>query len=201
MSKWRIIFFSGLVLLGSGLMCSASYAESADRDKPIHLEADQVSIDDARQTSIFVGNVVLTQGTLVIRGDQIVVVQTKDGFKHGTATGRPASFRQKRDGVDEYVEGFGDRIEYDSRSEVMDIYGHARVRRGDDEVRGEHITYNSRKEIFQASSAPVTPSAEAERRVRVVIPPEGRSAASAAVPAEPLLIKPDTTLSQPEGGQ
>src|SRR3989338_10745642 len=63
----------------------ASFAERADRDKPIHLEADQVLIDDAQQISTFTGNVKLTQGTMLIRGDKIVVTQDKEGFKHGTA--------------------------------------------------------------------------------------------------------------------
>ncbi|MDO8810605.1 MAG: LptA/OstA family protein, partial [Gallionella sp.] len=67
-----------------------SFAEHADRDKPIHLEADQVRIDDAQQISTFIGNVKLSQGTLLIRGDKIVVTQDKDGFKHGTAYGNTA---------------------------------------------------------------------------------------------------------------
>src|SRR4030065_1755543 len=93
------------------LLCApACFAERADRDKPLHLEADQVLIDDAQQTSTFIGNVKLTQGTMLIRGDKIVVVQDKDGFTHGTAYGNTASFRQKREGLDEYVEGYGERI-------------------------------------------------------------------------------------------
>lgn len=198
MTRRCAIGFRCLVLLCTGFMCSTSYAERADRDKPIHLEADRVTIDDAQQIGVFTGHVVLTQGTLSIRGDQIVVEQTKSGFKHGTATGHLASFRQKREGVDEYVEGFGDRIEYDSRNEIMDIYGHAHVKRGQDDVRGDHITYNSRTEIFQVSSAPATPTAEKEQRVIVVIQPKGTGAASATAPSEPLLIKPDTTLIHPE---
>src|SRR3989337_4601377 len=95
-----------LLLATFMLLCiPPCFAERADRDKPIHLEADQVRIDDARQISTFIGNVKLSQGTLLIRGDKIVVTQDQDGFKHGTAYGNTASFRQKREGLDEYVEG------------------------------------------------------------------------------------------------
>ena len=97
---------------------SISQAELADRDKPMHLEANQLSIDDAKQISVFEGKVKLTQGTMIINADKIVVVQDKEGFKHGTATGHPASFRQKRDGLNEYVEGYGERIEYDTKTET-----------------------------------------------------------------------------------
>src|SRR5687768_6901822 len=80
-------------------------AEKADREKPINLEADRVSIDDAKKVSVFEGNVVLTQGTLVIRADRMIVREDTQGFNHGTAYGNPVTFRQKRDGVDEYIEG------------------------------------------------------------------------------------------------
>ncbi len=189
------------------LLCAAlgghagvAVAERADRNKPIHIEADQVSIDDARQVSVFTGNVTMSQGTLLINGDQVVAKQGSQGFESGTVTGKPANFRQKREGVDEYVEGWGARIEYDAVSGIMDIYGQAHVKRGQDDVRGEHISYNPHTEIFQVFGEQPQAQAQAQarekRRVTVVINP--KAAASAAAPAEPLSIKPDTRLMTPE---
>lgn len=150
-----------------------SHAELADRNKPVNLEAEQVSIDDAKQISTFTGNVVLTQGTLMIRGDTVVVKQSNEGLQHGTATGKPASFRQKRDGVDEYIDGYGERIVYDSAKTTLDLFGNARMKRGQDEVSSEHITYNSTTEIFRANGLTSnTPGAPRKGRVRVVIQPK-----------------------------
>jgi lipopolysaccharide export system protein LptA len=169
------------------------------RARPINLEADEVKIDDARQISIFTGDVRLTQGTMAIYGDQIVVVQDKNGFRRGTATGSPASFHQQREGTDGYVEGSGERIEYDAGSEIMNIFGQAHVKRGQDDVRGDHITYNAKTEVFQVSGS--APRAhEKEQRVRVVIQPQG-AAASSPSSTEPLSIKPDTTLIHPESSK
>jgi lipopolysaccharide export system protein LptA len=191
------------LLLGMVLLAHAAtgYAERADRDKPVHLESDRVSIDDVNQVSVFTGNVVLTQGTLVIRGDQIVVTQDKNGFKHGVATGHLASFRQKREGLDEYVEGYGERIEYDTGSDIMEIFGQARIKRGQDDVRGEHITYNSKTEVFQVNGTPgrQTPASGKEQRVHAIIQPKDKQAPAKLQDKEPLSIKPDTTLLQPEG--
>lgn len=188
--KTRQVMMLCAVLCG---YADSALAERADRDKPVHLEADEVRIDDARQISIFTGNVQMTQGTLSISGEQVVATQGNQGFEHGTVTGKPAGFRQKREGMDEYVEGFGLRIEYDAISGIMDIYGQAHVKRGQDDVRGEHITYNPRTEIFQVSGAAA--QLPDKGRVRVVIQPK---AASAVPPAEPLSIKPDTRLIKPE---
>ena len=67
----HITLLSGTaVLLCLTLACHAptSYAEQSDRNKAVHLEADKLSIDDAKQTSTFEGNVQLSQGTMMIRG-------------------------------------------------------------------------------------------------------------------------------------
>lgn len=175
-------------LAGSvALVCAVppSHAELADRNKPVHLEAEQVRIDDARQVSTFAGNVVLTQGTLEIRGDTLVVKQNNEGLQHGTATGKPASFRQKRDGLDEYIEGYGERIVYDSTKTTLDLFGNARMKRGQDEVISEHITYNSTTEIFRANGLTAdTPGAPRKGRVRVVIQPKNGSTTTNSLPAD-----------------
>src|SRR5689334_465794 len=91
----------GRALLAWALLACALFtytpaaAEKADREKPINLEADRVSIDDAKQIATFEGNVLLTQGTLQIRGDRMEVRQDKDGFKYGTTWGNLAYFKQK----------------------------------------------------------------------------------------------------------
>lgn len=178
------------------LCAQAGHAERADRDKPVNLEADQVLIDDAQQISTFTGNVQLSQGTLLIRGDKIVVVQDKDGFKVGTAYGNTASYRQKREGLDEYVEGYGERIVYDTRAETVDFYVRARVKRDLDEVRGEHITYSAKTEIFQVNSGPATSADAPPKRVRAVLQPKPKQDAPALPEALP--IKPSTDLAPVE---
>lgn len=199
----RLLNKPGIALLFLALVWNPCYAELADRDKPVHVEADQVSIDEARQIATFEGNVQLVQGTMNVHGDKLVVVQDKDGNTHGTVTGNPASFRQKREGVDEYVEGYGNRIEYDTRNGTVEFTGQARMKRQQDEVRGDTITYNSKTEIFEVHSAPGKDSAASgnppgepgSNRVHVIIQP--RHAGPVPAPS-PLTIKPDDTLKIPE---
>jgi lipopolysaccharide export system protein LptA len=186
-----------IALLCLAFACNPGYAERADRDKPVHLESDHGSVDDVTQVSTFEGKVALIQGTMAIRADKLVVVQDSNGFSHGTATGQPASYRQKREGIDEYVEGYGDRIEYDAPKETVDFFGHAHVIRKQDDVRGDHITYNSHTEIFQVygTKNPAT-DASGTGRVHATLQPK----AKVNVPAtEALPIKPAETLSLPEG--
>jgi lipopolysaccharide export system protein LptA len=177
-----------LLLLLLMMSCiTASFAEKADHDKPIDIDADKAEVDDAKQISTFTGNVVVTQGTMVIRGDKMVVVQDKEGFKHGTAYGHTASFRQKREGLNEYVEGYGERIEYDTRADTVDFYVQARVKRAQDEVRGDHVTYNSKTEIFQADDKGGSPDKGVPKRVHAVLYPKPKPASG--VNAAPVMEK------------
>ncbi|HTE15144.1 MAG TPA: lipopolysaccharide transport periplasmic protein LptA, partial [Burkholderiales bacterium] len=88
----RTLFFVIVLLV---LLPVGAQAEKADRGKAVHVESDRVTVDDIKQLSVFDGNVVLTQGTMVIRGDRMEVRQDKEGFKQGTVWGKRAYFRQK----------------------------------------------------------------------------------------------------------
>lgn len=170
-------------------------AEKADRDKPVNLEADRVTIDDAKQLAIFEGNVVLTQGTLQIRGDRMEVRQDKEGFKQGTTWGNPAAFRQKREGFDEYIEGWAGRIEYDGRAEKLEMFARAQLRRAQDEVRGDYISYDARSEFFQVTGGPKTASPDNPGgRVRAVIQPKSKEKPA---PAPPVSLKPSEKIAKP----
>lgn len=185
-----------LLLAAFMLLCTPfCFAERADSDKPIHLEADQVLIDDAQQISTFIGNVKLSQGTLLIRGDKIVVTQDHDGFKHGTAYGNTASFRQKREGLDEYVEGYGERIKYDTRAETVDFYARARLKRDLDEVLGEHITYSAKTEIFQVNGGGASTQNSPSKRVRAVLQPKPKEDAALPPASGGLPITPSEILA------
>ncbi len=178
------------------LAAPGARAEKADRDKPVNLEADRVTIDDAKQLAVFEGKVTLTQGTLVIQGDRMEVRQDKEGFKYGTTWGRPAYLRQKREGYDEYIEGWAERIEYDGRTETMQMFDRARLRRGEDEVRGNYISYDARAEFYQVTGGGAKAAApnNPEGRVRAVIQPKPKEKPPASPPVS---LKPAEAIAAP----
>ena len=175
---------------------AVAHAERTDRDKPVNIEADRMLADDQKQTAVFEGRVVLTQGTFVLRADKLTVRQDPQGGQTGVAVGAPATFRQKRDGVDEWIDGEALRIEYDGKTERVELFDKARISRDKDEVRGNYISYDSRTEVFR-----VQPSKDAagppgrEGRVRAVIQPKKKDESSAP-PAAPLDLKPATDLGK-----
>lgn len=169
---------ASLILLSIALLSFSgrALAEAADRDKPIDLEADSVKVDDAKQTSTYIGNVILTQGTLVIHADKLIVREDKEGFQHSTSLGNPTTFKQKREGKNEYMEGSAQRIEYDGRMDKVQLYTKAWVKRGEDIVHGDYIMYDANAEYAEVigggsqAATPGTPSG----RVRAIIQPKNK---------------------------
>lgn len=176
----NLIFFLCL-LIASG----AAFAEKADRDKPIDIEADSLTSNEAKKTSIYTGNVILTQGTLAIHADKLVVREDGEGFQHSTSTGNPTTFRQKMEGKDEFIQGSGQRIEYDGHMDKVQLYGKAWVKRGQDLVQGDYIMYDANAEYAEVIGGPqAATAANPKGRVRAVIQPKSAKGA-AAKPAAP----------------
>jgi lipopolysaccharide export system protein LptA len=177
--------------LAALLLCAAAaaWAEKADRALPMVVEADKPgSMDMQRQIIVFSGNVVLTQGTTQMRAERVEVRETREGQRSGVATGtqaRRAWYREKRDALDEFVEGEGDRIEFDTRTDTLRFIGNAVVRRLNgtqlvDEITGQQITWNNTAELFTVEGGPTNTNPSG--RVRAVLGPRtepGRPAAPA----------------------
>src|SRR5258708_36383626 len=136
------------------LATATASAERADRDKPVNIESDSMIADEAKKVATFEGKVVLTQGSLIIRADRIVVQQDNDGFQRGVATGNPARFRHKREGLAEYIDGMALRIEHDSGIDRPVLFKGERLRRDSGaDLRGDYISYHTRTQRFTVKAS------------------------------------------------
>lgn len=183
-SPFPLLLAAALTLIGG----SAS-AEQADRNKPMNVEADALRYDDLKQTSVFTGRVVLTKGTILIRGAKVEVRQDAGGYQFGVVTaeaGKRAFFRQKREGLDEFIEGEGEVIEYDSRADTVKFINKAQLRRYrgarlNDEMTGALIVFNNTTEIFSIDGSVAQGSLGAPAgRVRAMLTPAPAPDAGAA---------------------
>ncbi len=203
------------VLLSLSLS-NAALAEKADKNKPMNIEADTLRYDDLNQTSVFTGRVVITKGTIIVRGTRVDVRQDPEGYQFAVVTAEPgkrAYYRQKRDGVDQFMEGESEVIEYDGRADIVKFIRQAEMRRYqgalvNDEVTGNLIVYNNTTDVFTvnaqptgATTAPVATTGSGGR-VRALLAPRNAASAPAAQSSAPVVtpegsgLRPSMTLGE-----
>ncbi|ROZ62001.1 lipopolysaccharide transport periplasmic protein LptA [Ramlibacter sp. WS9] len=193
-----------LLSLALAFGVGAARAERADRAKPMNVEADNLRYDDLKQASVFTGRVVLTKGTIVIRGARVDVRQDPDGYQYGVVTAEPgklAFYRQKREGVDEFIEGEGETIEYDGKADRVKFIKRAEMRRFRgatlaDEMAGSLIVYDNTTDVFSVDGGPA--SSAVGGRIRAVLAPRPGASAPAAPVAAPAQLRPSTAT---DGGK
>lgn len=147
-----------------------AHALESDRQQPISIDADQGSLDQKNQVTVFTGNVIITQGTLNMRANTVRVVQDQNGNQTMNAQGSPVYFRQELDNNKGIAEGWGDRAEYVSANHTVKLVGNAKVRRGGDVATGNAISYNTQTEVYTVLGGNATGSKN-NPRVHIVIQP------------------------------
>ena len=202
----RIFAATALIAASAGM---PAFAERADRDKPLQIESDRLSYDDSKQVATFTGNVVATKGTITIRGNTMVLRQDAAGNQRGMTSGSPATFRQKREGLEEFIEGAGQEVDYDASAEVVQVRTGAVLRkltrgRVTEEVYGQLIVYDGKNDSYtvDGSGTRAPSGVNPGGRVRIVIQPKAATSPPGAQPAAPasapLELKPADSLSKPQ---
>ncbi|MBV8667248.1 MAG: lipopolysaccharide transport periplasmic protein LptA [Burkholderiaceae bacterium] len=184
--KHRLVFILHAALLPALIATAPALAEKADSEKEIHVESNQVAVDNVKQISTYTGNVVLTQGTLVMKGTRLVVTTSPEGYDFATLYAPPgglATMRQKRDGgPDLWMEGeASDRVTYDQKTSIATLYSNAKVRRltgpkTTDESTGAFLSYNGQTEVVTGANSESGESKPGGGRVSVVIQPHNHAA-------------------------
>ena len=88
LNKFTAYLFTIVIFFSSSL-----YA-NPDKGKPIFLESDSAKWDEDSQKSTYRGNVVVTQGSLLITGDLLIVTQENNEINHMVVTGEKATYKQ-----------------------------------------------------------------------------------------------------------
>jgi lipopolysaccharide export system protein LptA len=150
----------------------ANDAEALRPTGPVTLTADRGEWIDGGEMR-YEGNVALESEALKLSGDRMTVTQHPDGAFEAQILGAPAKLDHRaREGAQgiagQNVTAEGQRIDYDSRSGVIQLQGQARLLRGSDEVEGERIDYIVAERRVRASGGD-------GGQVRIVIQPPARA--------------------------
>lgn len=157
----------GLALLVSLTLSLTTLPAAALKDddkQPMLIEADQVEVDEAKSTSLYVGHVQVDQGSMRLLADQVTVHHHGDRrVKYIIARGNPATYRQRMDGDQGEVQGFAKRMDYDAERDELVLTDEALLIQGQDRLASDRIVYDRANGRMQAGGS---------SRVKITITPE-----------------------------
>ena len=142
------------LLLGSLLIGSLpALAVTGDSEKPVNIDSVNQALDLQGNVATFTGNVIVTQGTIKITADKVVVTRP-GGDSNKTivdAYGNPATFYQMQDNG-KPVKGHAAKLHYELANDFVELTGNAFIEQQDSNIKGDRITYLVKEQKMQAYS-------------------------------------------------
>jgi lipopolysaccharide export system protein LptA len=167
-----LILTLGIAAAGGAL------ARQSDRDKPVNVSAQSADADAAPNgVSHLKGDVKITQGTLVVTGDNATVhFDRHSQVSRVVIEGR--AHIQQQDDAGELMTGRADTIDYDVAGGIAVLTGAAHVdKAGRSSVSGDKLVYNTASSTMKAES-------RGDHRVHMVFQPrQAPAAAGTSAPA------------------
>jgi lipopolysaccharide export system protein LptA len=137
-----------------------------DRSQPVHISADSAVQENTTVT--YKGNVVVTQGSLRVEADQVVVHHANGKVQKIVATGKPTRFQQQPEVRGGLVKASASTLIYHQLENRFEMLQDAFVERDGSSVKGNRIEYLPATETVRAQGSLNNQGG----RVEMVLPPE-----------------------------
>ena len=150
-------------------LSTPAYTLPEDKERPIHIEADEAIRDEKTGLTQYRGNVRIRQGSLKISAEQVTLYHINTQADKIVALGSPAHIQQQRTRDSKPMHAEGGIIEYYRDEERVHIRQDAKLEQDGSTVRSDSIEYFINQALVKATSD--DPGTGTQRRVEVVIPP------------------------------
>lgn len=159
-------YLAASILFVHALSCFSvtAFGLESDKQQPVHIESSQAEADYKKGTTTYTGDVLLTQGSLKIQADQLIIYRGKQGVRSVIAKGLPARFQQQPfiDKPPVYANAL--TITYDLANEVLLLDGDVQIELDGSTHQGARYEYNLQSQMLNASG-------DGENRVVVTFDP------------------------------
>lgn len=168
--SYKILSLSLLVLLTHISFQAHSAEPKTDNNEslPIEVKADSLVSQDQKGQSIYSGQVIITQGTTVIHGDQVTIFHPNRKVVKALVVGKPATFKRFIPEEQNWVNGRADTITYHAEKRTVLLEGNAYVNQeGKNSISGPEILYNLNDKTLSAKGDKTE-----KKRITVIFEPE-----------------------------
>jgi lipopolysaccharide export system protein LptA len=141
-----------IFLIGSLLLTTAHKAIALpdDKEQPINVSADKARKNSNQGLTIYQGNVIITQGSIRVTGDEVAVYDDNGAVSKMIAKGAAAEFRQRPEPESSETIANGSTIEYDIMKEILLLLDNAKLEQGGDITTSNMITYDMKSTVVNA---------------------------------------------------
>jgi lipopolysaccharide export system protein LptA len=141
-------------------------AFTAEGNEPIRIQSDRAELDEQKGLSTYTGDVVITQGTSILKSDKVVVYSNKKGLIKIEAFGTPAQFSQQENEDSPTTHAYGNTIIYTRADEKLTLIDNAKLEQGKNTFSGKEIIYNTVSRIVTAQGGE-----DKAHRVEIIVHP------------------------------
>ena len=154
-----------LALLGSALAMPCM-ALPDDRQQPISIESDYAERNEKTGRTVYRGNVVISQGSVLIEAEEITLHVENSKISRIECTGKPASYQQKTALEGPTMIARADNIDYLPATNKLALKHNAMLTRDGTIIKGDSIDYDIDKQTWKAKGD----NQGQQKRIQLVIP-------------------------------
>ncbi len=149
--KFKKTLFLSLALLILSFCYKLAYANNADTQQIINVDADTLQFNNETQIGIYQGHIKLTQGTRVLTADYATSYSNKEGqIVKIIAIGHPACYRALVFHKQPKLIATGNTIYYYPLKDWLKAVGDAQIIQGQNHFQGPQINYDFKKKTVSS---------------------------------------------------
>lgn len=177
-AKLQALCLAAALLAPALLLPTVASARSSDRNQPMDADADRsdCNVGNDGAPCLLIGNVVVTQGTLVINAAKADIKRSNGDISYVTLTGSQVTMKQELDDGSPF-NGRANKVDYDMPKEIVIFTGNAYVDKAGDTIKSERIVYNMKTGQVESGGT--------GGRVSVRLQPKSGAAPAPAAPNKP----------------
>jgi len=164
---------TALLMLASLCAASLAWATPEDRNKPITGNANSTTLDANSGKTILLGQVVITQGALVIYADKVTIETEgeENRLSYLLAEGNPVRLYDQLEAGGETMEVQGLRVEFFPNDNKVISLGKAKVIQVGNQADGERIVYQTDSGVMTIESEQTVTGQPGGKRAELLIQP------------------------------
>ena len=162
-------------------VCPVSHvlALPSDSSQPIRIQADSATLDDKRNTAVYTGNVIITQGSMRLTGGRVTLSTNANGELNTMVTyGSPATYQQTPEANKAPVKARAQTIEYHADRETIVLIQEAFLEQSGNTFQGDYVSYDIPRQVVDAGRGSESANGSQNGgggRIEIVIQPRSRS--------------------------